>query len=533
MIAVREAAGRDVPAIRKIFLACYGTEYSPQYYDESQLTRLVYSESSLLLVAEDTEASQVLGTASVDLEVGALSDLVAEFGRLAVHPAARNRGLGNLLMVERLKRVEHRVQVALVETRMTHPYALKISQAHGFVPVGFLPMRWRVRQRESMMLLARYFTDALQMRKNHPRIIPEIYPVAHEALENCSIAPDAIADEDAHPYPAGGSFELQEMTTEGYAPLLRIERGRVRHREIFGPVRLHYGIFKLQSKRSTYLIAREQGRIVGAVGFTIDYQDKAARIFELISLNDDVIRILLTDLDQALKDRLGAPAEVVEIDVSAYAPRMQRTLLELGFLPVAYVPALAFDEVERLDVVKMFRLPGPPQVNTDSLSPQCKAMAELVLRRFRARDVLPRIAEAVGSLPLFAGLDVEQGVRLAGACGTASFEPGEALFREGEADCRMHLVLKGEVAVSMRGAAKPVGVVRSGECLGEVSLLAAAPHSATAIAKTHVETAVLTHSDMSELIRLRPDIGIHIYRNLAIGTGEKLKRVDSLLARAH
>ena len=75
--------------------------------------------------------------------------------------------------------------------------------------------------------------------------------------------------------------------------------------------------------------------------------------------------------------------------------------------------------------------------------------------------------------------------------------------------------------------------MRSGECLGGVSLLAAAPHSATAIAKTHVETAVLAHSDISELIRLRPDIGIHIYRNLAIGTGEKLKRVDSLLARTH
>jgi len=105
MITVREAAANDVVAIRDIFLACYGTDYSPRYYDENQLTRLVYSDDSLLLVAEDTDSGEIAGTASVELEVGARSDLVAEFGRLAVHPAFRHRGVGNLLMSERLLRV--------------------------------------------------------------------------------------------------------------------------------------------------------------------------------------------------------------------------------------------------------------------------------------------------------------------------------------------------------------------------------------------------------------------------------------------
>ena len=36
-------------------------------------------------------------------------------------------------------------------------------------------------------------------------------------------------------------------------------------REIFGPARLHYGIFKLQARRSRYRIARDGGRIAGAV----------------------------------------------------------------------------------------------------------------------------------------------------------------------------------------------------------------------------------------------------------------------------
>jgi CRP-like cAMP-binding protein len=175
--------------------------------------------------------------------------------------------------------------------------------------------------------------------------------------------------------------------------------------------------------------------------------DKAVRIFELIALHDEVIRFLLGDLERACREKWDC---LIEVDVSAHAPRMQRTLIELGFLPVGYLPALVFHEVERFDVVKMVRLLNPPQVRTDALTPSCAALAELV--------------------------------------------------------------------------------VRSGECLGEMSLLTARAHSATARTITHVETATLCHQDLAELIRLRPDIGLHIYRNLAVGMGEKLKRLDVSLA---
>jgi N-acetylglutamate synthase-like GNAT family acetyltransferase len=531
MITVREATGHDVPAIRDVFLACYGTDYTdPRYYDEALLTRLVYSDDSLLLVAEDCEAGRVVGTASVDLEVGAHSDLVGEFCRLAVHPDWRQRGVGKLLMTERLRRVQDRLQVGLVEALVAHSHSLRIAEAHQFAVVGFLPARWRLREWESLALLVRYFGNALELRKNHPRIIPEVYPLAHLALENCSLTPDVIVDEDSPAYPPGGSYQVQELTTEGYAALLRIQRGRVRHRELFGPVRLHYGIFKLHARRSRYLIAREDGRIAGAVGFTLDPSDKAARVFELIALHDEVVRFLLNNLERACREEWDN--FLVEVDVSAHAPRMQRTLIELGFLPVAYLPALVFDEVERLDVVKMLRPAAPPDVHTDDLTPRCRVLAELVLRRFCSRRVLPRVAEVVQGLPLFAGLAAEQIARLAGVCGVATVAPGQVIFREGEADNQMHVVLEGEVAITVAASAVRVGVVRSGECLGEMSLLTGAVHSATATAMTRVETAVLEHEDLTELIRLRPDIGLHIYKNLAVGTGEKLKRLDvSLTSR--
>ncbi|MDR3636749.1 MAG: GNAT family N-acetyltransferase [Isosphaeraceae bacterium] len=529
MINVREAIGSDVPAIREIFVATYGTDYGdPRCYDEQQLTRLVYSNDSLTLVAEETESKRVVGTASVDLEAGAYSDLVGEFGRLAVHPEFRQRGVGKLLMSERLARVQDRLQVGLVEARVAQSYSVLIASGQHFAVVGFLPLRWMLRERESLALLVRYFGNSLELRSNHPRIVPEVWPLAHLAMENCSLNPDAIVDEAAPAYPPGGAFEMQELTAEGYASLLRIERGRVRRREIFGPARLHYGMFKLQARNSRYLIAREAGRIEGAIGFTLDPADKSIRVFELISLRDEVIPFLLGELCRSCPER--GWSSYIEIDVSAYAPRMQRTLIELGFLPAAYLPALVFHEVERLDVVKMIHLPIPPDVSTGAFPPRAKLLADLVLRQFKSRHVLPRIAQAVHELALFGGLNEEQTNRLAGVCAIGAFVPGEVIFREGEVADKLHLVLHGQVNIALSGATPAVGAVGRGECLGEMSLLTGLVHSATATAQTDVETAVLGHADLAELVRLRPDIGLRIYRNLAVGMGEKLMRSDVSLA---
>jgi GNAT superfamily N-acetyltransferase len=529
MITVRDATGQDVPAIRDLFLACYGTVYpNPQCYDPQALNKLVYSDDTMLLVAEDTDTRRVVGTASVLLEIGAYSDLVGEFGRLVVHPEARHGGVGTRLMAERIRRVKDRLQVGFVEARAAHPYSLRIAEAHQFAPVGFMPLKMFLGARESLAVLVRYFGDGLLLRNHLPRLIPEVHSLAHLALANCGLPPDVIVDEGSPPYPRADGFEVQELTTEGYAPLLRIERGRVRNREIFGPTRLHYGFFKLQARKARYLIAREEGRVAGAIGFTFEAVEKVVRIIELISLHDHVIRFLLGGLERLCRQEWGI--EYVEVDVSAYAPRMQRTLLELNFLPAAYVPALVFHEVERLDVVKMVRLLVPPEVPTEALTPRVRAVADVVLRQFKGRSVLPRIAAAVHGLPLFRGLNAEQVGRLAGVCTASTFEAGEVIFRQGQPSQEMYVVLGGEVAIALDGSAAPVGVVRAGECLGELSLLSAAPHSATATARTRTELAALGHRDLAELIRLRPDIGLHIYKTLAVGMGEKLKRSGVSLA---
>lgn len=529
MIDIRPANEHDVGQIREIYSATYGKDYAyPQYYDEQYLKKMVYSDDTILLVAEDTEQQRVVGTASVIVEIGAFTDLVGEFGRLAVHPDARRQGIGHLLMQGRIDRVGERLHLGLVEARASHPYSQKISQAHGFVPVGFLPLKLRVAERESLALFARYFGDGLTLRRNHPRVIPEVYSVAEMALENVGLTNDCVVDVTSPPYPEH-EYQIDEITSQGYSTLLRFERGRVRHREIVGPVSLHYGMFKLRAKHSNYLLARENGHTVGAIGYTVDEVEQAVRIFELVSLAERPVRFLLRTLIDRCRE--AEDIDYVEVDVNACVPRMQRTLLELGFVPAAYVPAMVFHHVERLDVVKMVYLFAPFDITKTSLVESVAPFATLVQRDIGRQEVLPQVAEMIPSMRLFAGLNEEQGVRLASICQLRQYAAGDTVYAAGQAANHVYLVKQGTAEVNIPKSNEPIATVHPGECIGEISLLHEVDHTATVSATSELEVAAMPRRDLMRLIRRRPDIGMVIYRNLAAGLGDKLHRINDRAAR--
>ena len=100
---------------------------------------------------------------------------------------------------------------------------------------------------------------------------------------------------------------------------------------------------------------------------------------------------------------------------------MQRTLLELDFLPVGYIPANVFHEVERLDAIKMARLMVPFELGELHLSEAIRPIANVVIKSFASKDVLPRVAAASQQTPLFVGLSHEQRQRLLGICEAQTF----------------------------------------------------------------------------------------------------------------
>ncbi len=534
MIDVRIAEEKDVEGIRDLFYAAYGSNYAyPSFYDLQVLKKMVFDDDTYLLVAVDTETERVLGTASVIFDLGEYGDLVGEFGRLVVHPDGRKRGIGKKLMNARLEGAKDRLHVGFVENRVAHPFSQIISDRYDFAAAGFLPQKHKFEARESLALYLRYFDDALKLRRNNPRIIPEGFLLAQHILEACKIDPDVIIDNESPAYPDESEFEIEEMTSKGYAPLLRFVRAIANKKEIFGRAEIRQGLFRLKATKSYYVIAREKGQLVGAVGYTIEENEQTATIFELVSLNTRPIRCLLKYVID--KCRSDFDLEYIETDVSAYSPRMQRTLLELQFFPVGYMPAFTFQRAERCDAIRMARLFVPATLDECDLIDATQDVADIVMKNFSTHQLLPRLIEALPNVRLFSGLTEEQIKRLAEICSIQHYPSQTTLFEKGQASDQTFVVLNGEINIRSEAGetAYKLGTISDGGCLGETTLLSEKPHTVSAETSKETEAAIIEKDSLIALIRRRPDIGVILYRNLAKSLGNKLRDLDADVVNIH
>ena len=267
------AIDKDVKQIMNLFIKIYGRDYPfQQFYDPTWLTRSVYSDDNIFLVAK--EKDKIIGTGSVFLAAGGFSDLIGEFGRLVVDPDFGRKGAGSKIVKGLIESVEKSIQFGFIECRVAHVGAQIISERCGFSPTGFEPNKYRfVNYRESMVFGVKLFEPALSLRRNNPRVIASVYTIAAKSMQNLDLPVDQIVEDDVEGYPTDKSFDVEELQSTGVSPLLRIERGRIKNPEIFGNLSLSYGFFKIATDQTYYLVAKEKGVILGAIGFSVDNID--------------------------------------------------------------------------------------------------------------------------------------------------------------------------------------------------------------------------------------------------------------------
>lgn len=524
-VVVRRARDEDVAAVKRLFINSYGHVYPyKEFYDDYWLKKTVYNDNYLFLVAEID--GRIVGTASLRFDAGNFTDLVGEFGRLVVDPGVRGHGIGTLLMDHRLEFARKRLHFGYVEARTVHSFAQRIAVKHDFRPVGFLPLEDLFGQRESSAMLIRLFGPAHDLRRNHPHIIPEVFTLAATSLRNLDLPNDLLVIEDAVSYPMQERFEVEELSESGIPHVLRIERGRLKRRQVFGNMLLSYGMFSLQPEAVQYLVAKEGGAIVGAIGYTHDRVGKTVRILELVDLNDAVGGFLLSELDRHAQETDVAYAELY---VSAYWPRIQRTLDQLGFSPVAYCPSYVFHGGERLDAIRMAKVYAPFDLGQLQLVPEMREVYDIVVRGFVEKRVGIDLDNIAQDIALFDTLSASQLRRLASICSVRDYAAGDVIFAEGDVDRTLYIVVSGCVDVRVGLDGRRVGQVMAGDVLGEISLVESRPHSATAVATCDSRLIVFTHRDFEVLTTRYPRIGLTVMRNVACSLGNKLKAMDNLM----
>ena len=129
----------------------------------------------------------------------------------------------------------------------------------------------------------------------------------------------------------------------------------------------------------------------------------------------------------------------------------------------------------------------------------------------RTKDSIPEEREKARAIlsddPLFQCLDEEQLDSLLERSQLNRFGRGERVIEEGAAGDSMFILLRGtaHVSVAKNGAPIRVGVLRAGDCFGEMSLLTGEPRTATVRAEADCEVLEISKPVMSELLHHAPE----------------------------
>src|SRR6202171_695322 len=380
-LAIRYVEERDIPAIADLFRLNYGESYPlPDVYDGSWVKHSMHSDQIICLVLE--EEGRVVSTGSVVLNYGDYNDKSGELARLVVHPWYSGRGVGKRVIDALFKVAENSLEFATAEARTAHPIAQELLERAAFNLIGFVPQYIILKnRRESLMLYARVHGNGRLLRSiSPPRFIPEAAYLARQVLAAMNLIDESeVVNEPAWPQDSA-TYLVRPIDRGSIVPLLRIPNGRLIDPLLFGNISIERG-FTFVRDKARYLVAFDhQQNPVGTIGYQVDEMSRLIKGIELIAERDDV----WPSLCRALLHEAGElGAELISVDVSAYNPRLQRLLVDNGFRPVAYAPAMVFHGTERLDVIKMIRLNVPYDPGEMSLTEHSRQMVSLVESNFR------------------------------------------------------------------------------------------------------------------------------------------------------
>jgi len=131
--------------------------------------------------------------------------------------------------------------------------------------------------------------------------------------------------------------------------------------------------------------------------------------------------------------------------------------------------------------------------------------------------------------PLFDALDDEGARVLRRQMSEVKLSRGEHLFMEGDDGDALYVVIDGKMKLTRAaadGRENLLSVIGPGEMFGELSLFDPRPRTSSASAVTDAALASLKHEALIPWLRERPDVSLHMLRQLA----RRLRRANDVNA---
>ena len=256
--------------------------------------------------------------------------------------------------------------------------------------------------------------------------------------------------------------------------------------------------------------------------YYLDEQDRCLRIVDSFCMDDLSIGSVLHQVVKLSQSQYNAI--YVEMDVLITAPRLLKSAEQLGFVPVAYLPAFFVKDGAYTDVVKMVKFNMSYSSESSNLTTSARALTTVVDHSLQDQGMGVAIINMLRGLPIFEGLGDGELRKMARLFTQKLYRPGEKVFNKGDSGNEAYVVMRGQIDIILDETSKPIASVGSGQILGELAFLDPSPRTAIAIASQASILLVIHRNAFNDLVQHEPHLGMVVMRNIAIELTNRFRK---------
>ena len=527
--SIRPATAADALQWLNLVRATLGDDYpAKEVYDPLWIAPLLDSANGEeTWVAES--GGRLHGSISFLKPWGPTGNPIANLGRNLLRPESVADGSAQALLSAAHKIAMDRGEMAIVRIAATDNAQQILFENLDFVCVGFQPLKHMMQQRVGVLFYVRGANSVLVTRNPVSESLPQVSELGTAALENLHIPTNFAVRDGACGYPLQSDLKVHDASVDDYELWRAQAESANPPIEVSGRFNCGFGFLRLPVERQprAFLGQRDEKMTAGMNGY-FDEQDRCARITEAFCSDDVSMGALLAHVAKVMQQQCNAV--YTEIDILASAPRLLKSAEQLGFVPVAYLPAFYCRNGRHFDVVKMIKLNVSYSLENGDFTAHARKIVQIIDRNFEDQKLGMAIINLLRPLSMFAGLGDGELRKIARLFVQKLYRPEDQVFAKGEMGDEAYVVLRGKISIHLEQNAPAIAQLGDGKIFGELAFLDGAPRAAFAVASQPSILLVMKRDAFADLCRREPTLGMMVMRNLAQDLAVKLRGVNDSLA---
>ncbi len=401
----------------------------------------------------------------------------------------------------------------------------------GYACIGYQPFKHLHRSREGVLFYMKHAKELLNTRLPLSDSLPQISELAEAVLTNLEIPRPTSVRDGVTGYPLKTEVTFKESTMEDFDSHRAQAESTNPAREISGAFNRGFGYLRIgpNAPLRSYLGQRED-KVVAGISYYFDEQDRCTRIVDSFATDDLSMGAMLHHVVKAAQDQLSAV--YVEIDILTTAPRLLKSSEQLGFVPIAYLPACYAKDGNFADVVKMVKLNMGYALENTSLTTHAKNIVRIIDLNFQDQKIGVAIINLLRALPIFEGLGDGELRKVARLFTQKLYRPGEKVFNKGDSGKEAFIVMRGQIDICLEESTPAIASVGNGQIFGELAFLDGSARGAYAIANQPSIILVIQRSAFNDVVQREPHLGMVVMRNIAMDLSNKLRRANTVMSPA-